>query len=55
MKVYTTDEKAVQALYDESLFRQISQVDHIRETTDELNNLRTSIRDKKELKEKRNI
>lgn len=54
-KSYVTDDKQLQQLYDESLFRQISNVEHIKATTDELNNLKDTIRDKKKLKEKRNI
>ena len=54
-KSYVTDNNQLQQLYDESLFRQISNVEHIKATTDELNNLKDTIRDKKKLKEKRNI
>ncbi len=54
-KTYVTDNKQIQQLYDENLFRQISNVEHIKATTDELNNLKDTIRDKKKLKEKRNI
>ena len=54
-KIFVTDNKQIQQLYDENLFRQISNVEHIKATTDELNNLKDTIRDKKKLKEKRNI
>ena len=39
-KTYVTDNKQIQQLYDENLFRQISYVEHIKATTDELNNLK---------------
>lgn len=42
-------------MYDESLFKQISAVPHILQTTEELNTLKNTIRDKKELKERRNV